>query len=331
VGRSAAGDLSDPGRKGHVVGLGRRQDRARVPVLVRQVTARRSDFARVYDLPERMLPAEVLAAPAPPEHEARQGTAAHRPPVRVASAPRETSPTTTAEGHQGTTSIGRRAGRGGAAAAGGGGRLEGHRLPAPEAATPARTVEASGAAVAVRPLVWFRPSAPSGCSTSTTASRSTSRRPSAATATTCCRSCSATGSWPGSDLKADAERRDRLGRSGNPERPRDDRRIAHVGVACVGGQRRCPVAVVRGEEAVDLGEVDPAEEVRIVRRVRASVIGNALDPLVHPAHDGHGPLGLLRRPERGGGEEVGRALEPPPRIGPVVAELGDTGHGQRVE
>jgi uncharacterized protein YcaQ len=39
-----------------------------------RITARRRshDFARVYDLPERMLPAEVLARPALPEHEARK-------------------------------------------------------------------------------------------------------------------------------------------------------------------------------------------------------------------------------------------------------------------
>lgn len=33
---------------------------------------RRRDFAREYDLPERVLPAHVLAAPTPPEHEARK-------------------------------------------------------------------------------------------------------------------------------------------------------------------------------------------------------------------------------------------------------------------
>ena len=39
-----------------------------------QITARRrpNDFARVYDLAERMIPAAVLARPAPPEHEARK-------------------------------------------------------------------------------------------------------------------------------------------------------------------------------------------------------------------------------------------------------------------
>ena len=39
-----------------------------------RVTARRRphDFARIYDLPERMIPAEVLTRPALPEHEARK-------------------------------------------------------------------------------------------------------------------------------------------------------------------------------------------------------------------------------------------------------------------
>jgi uncharacterized protein YcaQ len=39
-----------------------------------RITARRrlGDFARVYDLPERMLPAEVLARPTPTEHDARK-------------------------------------------------------------------------------------------------------------------------------------------------------------------------------------------------------------------------------------------------------------------
>lgn len=41
---------------------------------VGRITARRrpQDFARVYDLPERMIPAEALARPALPEHEARK-------------------------------------------------------------------------------------------------------------------------------------------------------------------------------------------------------------------------------------------------------------------
>ena len=46
----------------------------------------------------------------------------------------------------------------------------------------------------------------SACSTSTTAGRSTSRRRSAAGATTCCRCCTATGSWAGSSCGSIARR-----------------------------------------------------------------------------------------------------------------------------
>ena len=58
-----------------VVGLGRRQPRARAPVPPRPHRRRsggRRDFAREYDLPERVLPASVLDAPTPTEAEARK-------------------------------------------------------------------------------------------------------------------------------------------------------------------------------------------------------------------------------------------------------------------
>ena len=42
-------------------------------------------------------------------------------------------------------------------------------------------------------------------------------------------------------------------------------------------------------------------------------------------------LGLRRRSEGGGREEVGGALEPSPRVAPVVGVLRDTGHRQRVQ
>jgi uncharacterized protein len=40
-------------------------------------TRRSSDFARIYDLPERVIPAQVLATPAPPEQDARKELLAH--------------------------------------------------------------------------------------------------------------------------------------------------------------------------------------------------------------------------------------------------------------
>ncbi len=52
---------------------------------------------------------------------------------------------------------------------------------------------------------------------------------------------------------------------------------------------------------------------------------------MHRLHRRHGPFGLGGGPERGGGHEVGRALEAPPRVVAVVAVLGDAGHRQGVQ
>ena len=62
-----------------------------------QVAARRrrNDFARLYDLPERVLPAAALAAPTPSEAEARKELLAHRRPrarCRHARRPRRLPP-----------------------------------------------------------------------------------------------------------------------------------------------------------------------------------------------------------------------------------------------
>ena len=51
---------------------------------------------------------------------------------------------------------------------------------------------------------------------------------------------------------------------------------------------------------------------------------HAMDPI-------DGLLGLRRRPERGGGQEVGGALEPAPGVAAIVGVVGDTGHRQRVQ
>ena len=93
------------------------------------------------------------------------------------------------------------------------------------------------------------------------------------------------------------------------------------------------VAVVRvgGEEAVDLGEVHPPQQVRVERRVRPAVGGDTVDVLVDAADDVDRPLRLGGRTERGRGDEVGGALQPTPRVVPVVAVLGDAGHRQRVQ
>ena len=62
-------------QEGHVVGLGRRQGRARAPVLdgpSRRPLGGRNDFARIYDLTERVIPARRARPSGVPEHEARK-------------------------------------------------------------------------------------------------------------------------------------------------------------------------------------------------------------------------------------------------------------------
>ena len=86
----------------------------------------------------------------------------------------------------------------GGAAAGAGGGVEGAGLPAPRGMLAAPGAGA-GAPVAVRLRDLGAGRGSSGCSASTTASRSTPRRPSGGSATTSCPSCSAT-SWSGGSI-----------------------------------------------------------------------------------------------------------------------------------
>ena len=70
----AAGELTDPGKKtGPWWGYSKGKQTLEYLFWTGQVTAnRRAGFERVYDVPERAIPAEVLAAPTPPELEARK-------------------------------------------------------------------------------------------------------------------------------------------------------------------------------------------------------------------------------------------------------------------
>ena len=159
-------------------------------------TRRSTDFARMYDLAERVIPAHILDRPAPSEHDARKellvlaarhhGVATfddltdyHRqrnPPCRPLVDELVEEGRLLPVAVEGWSQAGVPASRRQGASA--------HR---PARRCSARSTRWCGTAIA-----------PSGCSASATASRSTCRNPSASTATTCCRSCSATGWWPGS-------------------------------------------------------------------------------------------------------------------------------------
>ena len=122
-----------------------------------------------------------------------------------------------------------------------------------------------------------------------------------------------------------------LGGIDHTERSRHHRGVGDVLVALVADQRMFAVTIVRGEEAVEFGDVNPLEQVRVVRLVPATVGSDARDAFVHSVHGVDGTLRLRRRTERGRRQEVGRALQSPPRIGAVVGMLGDTGHGERMQ
>ena len=154
------------------------------------VRRRRSDFARLYDVPERFLPAagarRTDAAPRPRPARRLLELAARSMGVATLGRPRRLPP----PGHGGVPAAGRRAGRGRPAASRCGSRAgtEVAYLHA-DAALP-RRVDRHGRCSA-RSTRWCgTASATCACSTSTTASRSTRRRRSGSTATTCCRSCS---------------------------------------------------------------------------------------------------------------------------------------------
>ena len=162
-----------------------------------QVTAaRRRRFERLYDLPERVIPKEVLAAPTPAPEEAQRellriasralGVAAERDLrdyFRLAAA---TAKVRIAELVEAGDLI---PGRGGGLGPHAG--IPRRRRPDPSAGRGDR----AGRAVRLGSLGAQPPAADFG--TSTSGWRSTSRRRSGSTATTCCRFCSATGSSPG--------------------------------------------------------------------------------------------------------------------------------------
>ena len=155
-------------------------------------SARRQNFERFYDLPERVLPRAVLDTPTPSEEDAqrelvaiaarslgvaalpelrdyfRLPAAAIRPRVAELVEAGELLPV----------------------------EVEGWDRPAlPRTGTPASRAASTPVRCSARSTTCCgSAAASSACSASASGSRSTCRSPSASTATTCCRSCSATGS-----------------------------------------------------------------------------------------------------------------------------------------
>ena len=117
----------------------------------------------------------------------------------------------------------------------------------------------------------------------------------------------------------------------DPQPGRHDRGLGDVPVGLGGGQRPGTEPLVGDEEAVDLGDVDPAQQVGVARGVRPSVGGGPTDPLVDGADPGDDRLGVLDGAERGGREEGAGALQPAPRVALVARVGGHPGHGQRVQ
>ena len=85
------------------------------------------------------------------------------------------------------------------------------------------------------------------------------------------------------------------------------------------------------QEAVDLGDVHPLQQVRIRRLVGPAVGCDPAHPTVDAAHLVDGALRIVGRTERRHRQECARPRQPAPRVTAVVGVLGHAGHRQRVQ
>ena len=128
-----------------------------------------------------------------------------------------------------------------------------------------------------------------------------------------------------------AEFGDRLRRVEHAELRRDEADVGDVLIPLLGRQWSGAEPAVGSQEAVDLGDVDPAQQVRIARPDRPGRQGRCPARCRGRPDTGDGAFGDVDRAERGGGEELARPLEPAPRVAAVAGVPGDTGHRQRVQ
>ena len=110
-------------------------------------------------------------------------------------------------------------------------------------------------------------------------------------------------------------------------RRRSGRRTRHVPPGRGAGRR----SAGGGEEAVDLGDVHPLQEVRVGGGVRRPVRHGADDPLVDRADDVDRLLGVLGGAEGRHREEPAGAREPAPDVAAVAGVLSHRRHRLRVE
>ncbi len=107
--------------------------------------------------------------------------------------------------------------------------------------------------------------------------------------------------------------------------------LVEVGVAAVLVEGGAAVDGVCPEEAVDLGDVDPAQQVRVGGGVRRAVGHLAGHPAVDRAHDVDRLLGVLLVTEGRHGEEATGAVEATPHVTAVAGVLRDRPHRRRVQ
>ncbi len=114
------------------------------------------------------------------------------------------------------------------------------------------------------------------------------------------------------------------------ELARHDGRLCDVLVVARLVEGAGAVLPVGEQEALDLGDVHPLQQVGVVRVVRRPVGHRAVDPVVDRAHHVDGLLGVLGGAEGGDREEAAGAGQPTPHVAAVAGVLGDRGHRLRL-
>jgi hypothetical protein len=98
----------------------------------------------------------------------------------------------------------------------------------------------------------------------------------------------------------------------------------------MGTQLRGAVALVGAQKGIDFGVVNPGKQMRIVRRVLATVRGGADNALMDSGHESERGLGLFSGAEGGGCNELTGVGEAIKRMAAVVRVISNASHCERV-